>query len=40
MAQDKYIIQIRFTGFKRNGSFEPAEPLEFSVKTKKDFNIK
>ena len=36
MAQDKYKIQIKFKGFKNDGTYNMVEPLEFSVKTKKD----
>ena len=36
MAQDKYKITISFTGYKPDGTFKPVEPMEFSVKTKKD----
>ena len=36
MAQDKYKIQIKFKSFKNDGTYKTVEPLEFSVKTKKD----
>ena len=36
MAQYKYRIQIKFKIFGDDGTYNMVQPLEFSVKTKKD----